>query len=115
MKRQPNGCRSILHDFRDFLTVDLRLENRTVLTHFNNIRRFFGTIRKNPADISKLDVRGYLHERIMQKSIATTNNDLKSLKRFFRDFLNCPDVVDSFRFPQSPFKPKIVLSKKELQ
>ena len=50
-----------------------------------------------------------------QKSRSTTNNDLKSLKRFFRDFLSRPGVVESFRFPQSPFRPKVVLSKNELQ
>jgi integrase len=72
-------------------------------------------LSKRIVDISKLEVRSYLHERMKQKSIATTNNDLKSLKRFFRDFLNRPAVVKSFRFPQNPFKPKVVLSKNELQ
>jgi integrase len=115
MKRQPFGCQSIIEDFRDFLTVDLRLEPRTVQIHCNNIKRFFGVVRKNPTSISKLEVRGYLHQRMKKKSRATTNNDLKSLKRFFRDFLNCPEVVKSFRFPQSPFKAKVVLSKNELR
>jgi integrase len=48
-------------------------------------------------------------------SRSTTNNDLKSLKRFFRDFLERPEVVKGFRFPQNPFKPKVVLSTNHLR
>ena len=102
-------------DFRDFLAVDLRFENRTVVNHCKNIERFFKIVHKGPQDVTKLDVRSYLHERMKKKSRATTNNDLKSLKRFFRDYLSRPEVVESFRFPQSPFKPKVVLSTSDLQ
>ena len=115
MKGQPFGCQSIIEDFRDFLAVDLRLENRTVKIHCGNVKRFFRTVGKAPSEISKLDIRSYLHERMKQKSRSTTSNDLKSLKRFFRDFANCPELVKSFRFPQSPFKPKVVLSTNDLQ
>jgi integrase len=104
-----------VEDFRDFLVVDLRFESRTVTNHCKNIERFFKNIRKDPHDVTQLDVRSYLHERMKQKSIATTNNDLKSLKRFFRDYLNRPEIVKSFRFSQSPFKPKVVLIKNELR
>ena len=69
-----------LEDFRDFFAVDLRLENRTVEAHCRNMKRFFKTVRKKASEISKLDIRGYLHERMKQKSRATTNNDLKSLR-----------------------------------
>ncbi len=103
-----------VNDFRDFLAVDLRLESRTVASHCNSIERFFKAVRKNPFEISKLDVRNYLHERMRDRSRATTNNDLKTLKRYFRDFLRRPEIVDGFRFPQSPFKPKVVLSKHDL-
>jgi integrase len=109
------GCQSIMGDFRDFLAVDLRLEPRTVVVHYNNVRRFFRAIRKNPSEITKLDIRGYLQKRMNSKSISTTNNDLKSFKRFFRDYMERPEVVKGFRFPQTPFKPKIVLSKSQLQ
>jgi len=50
-----------------------------------------------------------------QRSKSTVNNDLKTLKRFFRDYLDSPEVVNSFRFPQSPFKPKVILSKRDLR
>jgi len=113
-KRQPFDCRSTMKDFKDFLAVDLRLEERTVMVHYNNVRRFFNSVPKNPSEVTKLDIRGYLQKRMNSKSISTTNNDLKSFKRFFRDYLERPEVVKGFRFPQSPFKPKIVLSKNEL-
>lgn len=33
---------------------------------------------------------------------------LASLRRFFRDFLNKPQLVDTFNFPSTPFKPKTI-------
>jgi integrase/recombinase XerD len=37
------------------------------------------------------------------------------LKVFFRDFLERPEIVESFRFPKQVFKPKIISSKAELR
>jgi integrase len=37
------------------------------------------------------------------------------LKRYYRDYLENKELVDSFRFPQIPFKPITVPTKKELQ
>ena len=61
-------------DFRDFLAVDIRFERRTVINHCKNIERFFNAINMGPQDVTKLDVRSYLHERMKEKSRATTNN-----------------------------------------
>ena len=41
---------------------------------------------------------------------ATYSNTLKSLKVFFRDFLNKPDIVETFRFPRQNYKPKNIPS-----
>ena len=49
------------------------------------------------------------------KNPYTYANNLKSLKVFCRDFLRKPELVESFRFPQAPFKPKTIPSKKDLQ
>ena len=40
---------------------------------------------------------------------------LAALKRFFRDFLKRPEVVEGFCFPKYPLEPKKVPSKEELQ
>ena len=37
-----------IEDFRDFLTVDLRFEERTVVSHCNGVKRFFRIVKKNP-------------------------------------------------------------------
>ena len=42
-------------------------------------------------------------------------NCLASLKVFFRDFLEMPQLVQSFRFPTSQFKPKTIPTKEELR
>ena len=34
---------------------------------------------------------------------------------FYRDFLDCPWLVDSFKFPHIPYRPKIIPTKEELQ
>jgi len=40
---------------------------------------------------------------------------LNSLRRFFRDFLNYPDIVRTFKYPPPPLPDKVVLSKEQLQ
>jgi integrase len=61
---------------------------------------------------------GTLREYLSQfsgKNPYTYANALKSLKVFCRDFLRRPELVESFKFPQAPFKPKTIPTKKELQ
>ena len=40
---------------------------------------------------------------------------LSALKVFFRDFLKKPQVVESFKFPRQPYKPKHFLIKEQVQ
>ncbi|MCJ7761658.1 site-specific integrase, partial [Candidatus Bathyarchaeota archaeon] len=40
---------------------------------------------------------------------------LSALKIFFRDYLLKPELIESFKFPRQPFKPKHILTKKQLQ
>jgi integrase len=48
-------------------------------------------------------------------SAATYKNALMALKVFFRDFLELPEVVASFKFPHQVFKPKHIVSKEQLK
>jgi integrase len=40
---------------------------------------------------------------------------LSALKIFFRDYLSKPELVESFKFPRQPFKPKHIVTKEQLQ
>jgi integrase len=40
---------------------------------------------------------------------------LKALRVFYRDYLGKPEVIEGFKFPNRPFKPKRIPSKNELQ
>jgi integrase len=48
-------------------------------------------------------------------SAATYKNALMALKVFFRDFLEMPQVVSSFKFPHQVFKPKQIVCREQLQ
>jgi integrase len=59
------------------------------------------------------DVRHYLKSRDGISS-AQYKSILMALKVFFRDFLQAPEVVSSFKFPHQVFKPKQILSKEQV-
>jgi integrase len=58
-------------------------------------------------------IREYLLQFKNQPS--TYANHLKSIKVFYRDFMKQPALVQSFKFPRFPFKPRIVPSKDTLR
>jgi integrase len=49
------------------------------------------------------------------KSPSTYANHLKSLKVYCRDYLHRPQLVETFKFPQIPFKPKTIPTKSDLK
>jgi integrase len=104
-----------LTDFSEFLAVDLRMEKRTVQLHRDTIKYFLKAVGKASSAVCHADVRAYLHVRMKSRSEATVNNDLKSLRRFYRDFLHKPELVMSFRFKQPEFREKHVPSSSELK
>jgi integrase len=73
----------------------------------------FSRMGKKPTEISKEDLRCYL-KTLEKFSTATYKNALMALKVFFRDFLGLPEVMNSFRFPNQPFKPKHIISNEQL-
>jgi integrase len=93
-----------LSDFERFLSVDLQLGPLTVAAHRRKIKRFVDWLGKSPLDLSVEDIRRYLEfekERAAPKHYV---NILSALRRFYRDFLRRPDLVESFVFPQIPLK-----------
>jgi integrase len=67
-----------------------------------------------PTEITAEDLRGYL-KSLEGYSASYYKNALMALKVFFRDFLEMPEVVASFKFPHQVFKPKQIVSKEQLK
>jgi integrase len=104
----------LLERFRDFQIVDLRRSKRTAYEKVWLIKRLFKTIGKKPNEMSREDLRCFL-KSLENLSAATYKNALMALKVFFRDFLELPEVVASFKFPHQVFKPKQIVSKEQVQ
>jgi integrase len=104
----------LLESFRDFQIVDLRRSKRTAYEKVWFIRKLIKTVGKKPAEISREDLRDYLR-KLDGYSPSYYKNALMALKVFFRDFMGLPDIVESFKFPNQPFKPKHIVSKEQIK
>jgi integrase len=113
--RQAHGITSeeLLTRFREFLKVDLRRADKTAYEHTYYIKKFLNELSKPVEHTTVEDVREYLKN--LKISTVQYKNILMALKIFFRDFLKMPEVVESFKFPHQVFKPKQILSKKQLR
>jgi hypothetical protein len=114
--RQAAGIPSeqLLTRFREFLKVDLRRSDKTAYEHTYYIKKFLNSLRMPVETATSNDLREYL-KSLKDISSAQYKNILMALKVFFRDFLEVPEVVSSFKFPHQVFKPKQILSKEQLQ
>ena len=100
-----------LSEFKTFCMVDLQLTRGTSKDHAHHIKKFGEWLGDRP--LTQSMIREYLLS--YKERPCTYANRLKSLKVFFRDFLREPQLVESFRFPRFPFKPKTVPTKTTLQ
>jgi integrase len=103
-----------LKEFMEFCRVDLRLAPRTVHGHVWEIARFLRAVDKDPATITREDVRSYL-SGFLDKAPATYANIVKSLRVFFRDYIGRDAVVATFKLPRREFQPKHIPSREDLQ
>jgi site-specific recombinase XerD len=87
-----------LTEFREFLPIDLTQSIRTIKTHNMLVCKFLRETGKPPSNITEHDIRGYLSKLRGTSKAKTYNNMLGSLKRYFKDFLKRPEVVESFKF-----------------
>jgi len=110
--RQENGA--LMKNFFDFQIVDLKRSERTAKEKVWYIEKFLKVVSKNLSEVSREDIRSYL-KGLNDGGTATYSNTLKSLKVFFRDFLNKPDIVETFRFPRQNYKPKNIPSRETLK
>ena len=105
----------ILRKFELFCSVDLQLSPVTVKDHSDGISRVLKRMKKKYNEVTKDDFREYLFKYKQDHAPATVAGVIKTLKVFYRDYLDCPGLVDSFKFPHIPYRPKIVPTKEELQ
>jgi integrase/recombinase XerD len=111
---ENEDCDQLLKRSHDFQIVDLRRSKRTAYEKAWFIRKLLKVVGKEPDSISREDLRGYL-KSLESYSASHYKNALMALKVFFRDFLELPEVVASFRFPHQVFKPKQTVSKEQLK
>jgi len=103
----------MLERFYDFQIIDLRRAKRTAYEKVWFIRKLLKTVKKNANEITREDLRTFL-KTLENYSSAYYKNALMALKVFFRDYIEKPELVESFRFPHQVYKPKHIVSKEEL-
>jgi len=85
--------------FKDFLVVDLNLSGFTVESHYYAVRGFLRWAKREGYNFVSVDaLRSYL-KTYLGRSKYTRANLIKGFRRFFRDYLECPELVSSFRLP----------------
>jgi len=104
----------MLEKFRDFQLVDLRRSKRTAYEKVWWIKRVLKFLKKNPSDVSRDDLRLFL-KSLNGYSRSHYKNALMALKVFFRDFLQKPELVSSFKFPHRIFKPRQIVTKEQIR
>jgi len=118
IERVQDGCINTgintLDGFERVLRIDLNQAERTIQGHLYLTRHFLKAVGKDPRQVSVEEIRSYL-ATFQDKSASTRANLLKSLKRFYCDFLKMPQVVESFKFPKRSYTPKTVPSKDDLR
>jgi len=111
--RWPAEYRVLLDDFENFLTIDRQLKPRTVYRHVLEIKKYLALTKCNPHNSTRNDVREYLM-RFKNVPANTYANVLKSLKIFYREYLEMSNVVKSFKFPKKVFRFKTIPRKDDL-
>jgi integrase len=99
-----------IETFAEFMTVNMRLEKRTVRETKSNIRRY---LESSNYIVNYVTVSQFL-KTYMTKSSRTYNAQLTSLRRFVRDFLHAPESILDFKMaPIDLLGKNIVLPSKE--
>ena len=90
---RPGSLERVLEGFRDYLRAAAKRvrEERTIKDHVLNIKRFLEWANGRP--ITRDLIISYLAERYGDKAPKTRANQVKSFRRFFRDYLNRPELV----------------------
>jgi integrase len=103
----------LLAEFREFCLIDLQLKQPTVNNHLGVVNRLLQKIQKPANQLSVNDLRTYL-QGYLNKSPSSYSNQIKSFRRFFRDFLGADHLITTFQLPKQEYKPIIIPTKNQL-
>jgi integrase len=101
----------MLDDFESFMQVERQLSKRTVYCHRMYVSKLIEA--SGEGGVGPEEIRGFMRG-YMGQSVSGYSNALKAMRVFFRDYLGRGDLVEGFRFPAVPFKPRTVPTRKEL-
>ena len=105
---------SILIDFRGFLEIDQSLSDATVYAHLWRLKKLIKQIENPIYNASVQELRAFLRKIKNQYKPNTYAGYIKTIRVFFRDYLNRPDLA-RFKFPNIPIEPKVLPTKEDLQ
>jgi integrase len=108
-----NDFSNVIKSFEEFCNIDRQLLKSTIVVHRTFVKAFLRNLNKPLESITDSDVREFL-SRYNEKSPYTYANALKAMKIFVGDFLKKKNIVESFRFPNIPYKMKKIPSREEL-
>ena len=95
--------------------IDLTEAKVSVTNHASKLRIMLKSVNKPVEQITKQNVRSFLTLVDEKCAVETYNCFVKTIRRFFRDYLNRPELA-SFGFKTVPFTPKILnLSQADLR
>jgi integrase len=100
----------MIEEFRVFLEIDRQLAPKTIRGHVRYIKRLIAAYEYAGLDEIRKYMKGY-----MKGSVSGYSNALKAVRIFFRDFIGQEELIKSFKFPATPFKPRIVPEREELR
>ncbi len=106
----PGSSTPDLTEFAKFCQVDLRLSPGSVRRHMISVRQIIRECSDGEF-ITTGAIRDFLSGI---ENPYTYNNFLKSLRVYFRDYLNQMDVIRTFRFAHAESPPPRTFSKKDL-
>ena len=93
----PRELLGRLDEFRAYLAGELELEDLTVEGYSGIIRKFLRWAGDRP--VTRRLIREY-KLTLREAAKATRANFVKAARRFFRDFLGRPDLVEGMRMPR---------------
>lgn len=89
----PQNYYHLLPGYKQFLQINLRLEERTIKESMGNITRF---LTHSKGAVTYASIRAYL-TAYTTKHPKTYNSQLTDLRRFVRDFLKQKPLIESFK------------------
>ena len=108
------GAADVLDNFKEFCKVDLQLKEGTIESLAMYARIFINFLNGDLTDVKVEDIRRFL-SNFSEHSPSTYRNVVKALRRFFRDFMGRPDLMQSFRMPPKRFCPKRIPSREDIR